>query len=136
MSEKRVMIIDDSKYIIGLLERFFIDKLQFKVVATALDGTNALELYRKHRPDLLTLDLSMPNKDGKDVLKDILNAYPEANVLIISAVRGDSMLKCMSMGAKGFIEKPLRLSDADFIADFIETVNEVIGADDVENESG
>lgn len=127
MSEKRVMIIDDSKYIIGLLERFFIDQLHFKVVATALDGTNALELYRKYKPDLLTLDLSMPNKDGKEVLKEVLEEDPDANVLIISAVRGDALLKCMSMGAKGYVEKPLRLSDSDFIADFTETVNEVVG---------
>lgn len=127
MSEKRVMIIDDSKYIIGLLERFFIDQLHFKVVATALDGTNALELYRKYRPDLLTLDLSMPNKDGKEVLKEVLEEFPDANVIIISAVRGDALLKCMSMGAKGYVEKPLRLSDSDFIADFTETVGEVVG---------
>lgn len=127
MIEKRVMIIDDSKYIIGLLERFFIDQLHFKVIATTLDGTNALELYRKYQPDLLTLDLSMPNKDGKEVLKEVLGEDPAANIIIISAVRGDAMLQCMSMGAKGYVEKPLRLSDSDFIADFIETVNDVVG---------
>ena len=127
MSEKTVIIVDDSKYIIGLLERFFVDQLHFKVVATALDGTNVLDLYKKYRPNLLTLDLSMPNKDGKVVLKEILDEDPEANILIISAVRGDAMLKCMTMGAKGYIEKPLQLSDPDFVADFIETVNEVVG---------
>ena len=130
MGEKTVMIVDDSKYIIGLLERFFVDQLHFKVVATALDGTNTLELYRKFKPDLLTLDISMPNKDGKDVLREIMIEYPNANVLIISAVRGDSMLKCMSMVAKGYIEKPLQFSDPDFVADFIETVNEVIAVQD------
>jgi two-component system, chemotaxis family, chemotaxis protein CheY len=127
MSEKSVIIIDDSKYIIGLLERFFIDQLHFKVVATAPDGTNALDLYRKFKPDLLTLDLSMPNKHGKDVLKELLNEDPVANVLIISAVRGETIMECLSMGAKGYIEKPLRFSDADFTSDFIETVNEAVG---------
>ena len=127
MSEKTVMIIDDSKYIIGLLERFFVDKLHFIVVATALDGTNVLELYRQYRPNLLTLDLSMPDKKGVDVLKDVLEADPGANVLIISAVRSDAMLKCMTMGAKGYVEKPLRFSDLDFVSDFIETVKEVCG---------
>jgi two-component system chemotaxis response regulator CheY len=127
MSEKTVMIVDDSKYIIGLLERFFTDTLHFKVVCTALDGTNALELFKRYKPDLLTLDLSMPNKDGKEVLREIMTEAPEANVLIISAVRGDAMLNCMTLGAKGYIEKPLQLSNSDFVGDFIETVNEVMG---------
>jgi len=127
MDEKTVMIVDDSKYIIGLLDRFFTDTLHFKVVCTALDGTNALELYKRYKPDLLTLDLSMPNKDGKEVLKEVMAEDQEANVLIISAVRGDAMLNCMTMGAKGYIEKPLQLSNTDFVADFIETVNEVMG---------
>ncbi|MBN1576560.1 MAG: response regulator [Chitinispirillaceae bacterium] len=127
MSEKSVIIIDDSKYIIGLLERFFIDRLHFKIIATALDGTDALNLYRKFKPDLLTLDLSMPNKNGQDVLKELLDEFPDANVLIISAIRGDAILQCLSMGAKGYIEKPLRLSNGDFVADFIETVNEAVG---------
>jgi two-component system chemotaxis response regulator CheY len=127
MSEKSVIIIDDSKYIIGLLERFFVEQLHFKVVATALDGTDALDLYRRLKPDLLTLDLSMPNKDGKDVLKELLNEFPDANILIISAIRGDAIMQCLSMGAKGYIEKPLRFTNADFVADFIESVNEAVG---------
>ena len=127
MSEKCVIIIDDSKYIIGLLERFFVEQLHFKVVATALDGTEALDLYRRFKPDLLTLDLSMPNKDGKDVLKELINEFPEANILIISAIRGDAILQCLSIGAKGYIEKPLRFSSTEFIEDFIESVKEAVG---------
>ncbi|MBN1307073.1 MAG: response regulator [Chitinispirillaceae bacterium] len=127
MSEKSVIIIDDSKYIIGLLERFFVDRLHFTIAATASDGTNAINLYRKFRPDLLTLDLSMPNKHGQEVLKELLNEFPDANVLIISAIRGDAILQCLSMGAKGYIEKPLRFTNADFVDDFIETVNESVG---------
>lgn len=127
MSEKTVMIVDDSKYIIGLLERFFTDTLHFKVVCTALDGINVLDLFKRYQPDLLTLDLSMPNKDGKEVLREVMAEKPDANVLIISAVRGDAMLNCMTMGAKGYIEKPLQLSNSEFVGDFIETVNEVMG---------
>lgn len=127
MSEKCVIIIDDSKYIIGLLERFFVEQLHFKVVATALDGTEALDLYRRFKPDLLTLDLSMPNKDGKDVLKELINEFPEANILIISAIRGDAILQCLSIGAKGYIEKPLRFSSTEFVEDFIESVKEAVG---------
>jgi two-component system chemotaxis response regulator CheY len=126
MSAKRVIIIDDSPYIIGLLERFFIDQMQFNVVATALDGTGVLELYRKFRPDLLTLDLSMPGKNGTLVLREVLREFPDANVLIISAVRGEPLLECMNAGARGYLEKPLRLSESDYIADFVESVNEAI----------
>ncbi len=129
MNEKSVVIIDDSKYIIGMLERFFVEQLHFKIAATALDGTEAVELYRRYKPDLVTLDLSMPNKDGKEVLKELLDEFPQANILVISAIRGDAVMQCLSMGAKGYIEKPLRLNNADFIADFIETVNEAVGTE-------
>lgn len=124
MSKKSVMIIDDSKYIIGLLERFFCDELDFNVVATALHGDNAIELYQKYTPDLVTLDLSMPNKSGMEVLTELLQSEPRAKVIIISAVRGESIMESLLLGAKGYIEKPLKLSDSNFKSEFIKTVDE------------
>jgi two-component system chemotaxis response regulator CheY len=127
MAEKTVMIVDDSKYITGLLEKFFKERLKFRVVATVLNGMEVLERYRELRPALVTLDISMPQKTGEVILQEIISFDPDANICIISAVRGDAMLNCMSLGAKGYIEKPLRLNDVDYVRDFRDTVNEIIG---------
>lgn len=127
MPPKKVVIIDDSKYVVDKLEQFFTTVMQFDVVATGSDGRFALELYRKYHPDLITLDMMMPNMDGMTALKEILKDDPGANVMMVSAVRGDSMLRCMVLGAKGYVEKPLRFSDPAFTEDFIETLKEILG---------
>jgi two-component system, chemotaxis family, chemotaxis protein CheY len=121
-----VIIIDDSKFLIKQIVDFFEKQLGFVVLAIGSDGNDAVELYRKHKPDLITLDITMPNKTGGEAMNEILAEFPDANVLMISAVRGEAMLECMSNGAKGYIEKPLKFNDPAFIEDFKETVNEII----------
>lgn len=122
---KTVVIVDDSKFLIKQIAQFFEKNLGFQVVATGFDGNEAVELYKKHKPDLITLDITMPNKDGQEAMKEIYAEFPDANVLMISAVRGDAMLECMNMGAKGYIEKPLKFTDPEFVKDFQETVEEI-----------
>jgi two-component system chemotaxis response regulator CheY len=127
MAQKKVIIIDDSKYVVDKLQQFFGEYLKFTVAATANDGAYALELYKRHKPDLVTLDIMMPNMDGISALKELLKYDPGANVLMVSAVRGDSMLRCMVLGAKGYVEKPVKLHDNAFVKDFTDTVHEILG---------
>ena len=122
---KTVVIIDDSKFLIKKIVVFFENEMKYQVVAQGYDGNDAVDLYRQHQPDLLALDITMPNKDGQQALEEILAEFPDANILIISAVRGDTVLECMDSGAKGYIEKPLRFNDPDFIQDFKETLDEI-----------
>jgi two-component system chemotaxis response regulator CheY len=122
---KSVILIDDSKFILEILKTFFQEKLKFNVLSTGGDGNEAIILYRKYRPDLITLDMTMPNKDGVQALKEILSEFPDAKILIISAVKGEDMLRCLSEGACGYIEKPLKMQDQIFVADFIQTVNDI-----------
>jgi two-component system chemotaxis response regulator CheY len=126
---KNVIVVDDSKFLVKQIVDFFEKEMQFKVVATGSDGNEAVELYRKHSPDLITLDITMPNKDGQQAMKEIFAEFPNANILMISAVRGDAMLECMSMGAKGYVEKPLKFGNPEFVSDFKESVNEVFTSD-------
>ncbi|MDG5815075.1 response regulator [Chitinispirillales bacterium ANBcel5] len=125
MSEKTVVIVDDSKFLLKQIVNFFESKLEFKVLASGCDGNEAVDLYKKHKPDLITLDITMPNKDGFEAMKEILQENAEANILMISAVRGNAMLECMNAGAKGYIEKPLKFNNQEFVQDFIDTVNEI-----------
>ncbi len=122
---KTVVIVDDSKFLIKQIVDFFEKQLNFEVVATGNDGNEAVDLYKKHKPDLITLDITMPNKDGEEAMKDILKEFPDANIMMVSAVRGSAMLECMAAGAKGYIEKPLKFNDSEFVEDFKETVADV-----------
>jgi len=127
MSAKKIVIIDDSKYVVDKLVKFFTEQLRCTVVATAHDGTAAVELYKRHRPDLLVLDVMMEKMDGVTALAEVLKEDPGANIIMVSAVRGDSMLRCMVLGAKGYVEKPLNLDEPGYTADFTATIKEVLG---------
>lgn len=122
---KTVVVVDDSKFLIKQIVDFFEKQLGFQVLGTGNDGNEAVELYKKLKPDLITLDITMPNKDGMDAMKEIIKDFPDANILMISAVRGSAMLECMSAGAKGYVEKPLKFADGEFVNDFRETVSEI-----------
>jgi two-component system chemotaxis response regulator CheY len=122
---KTVIIIDDSKFLQKQISHFFEKNLGFHVIAIGNDGNEAVSLYRQYKPDLITLDIAMPNKDGQQAIKEIFTEFPDANVVMISAVKGDAMLDCMKMGAKGYIEKPLKFDNAEFAKDFQDTVGEV-----------
>lgn len=120
-----VVFVDDSSFIINRLDRFFREQLDFTILGQGRDGNDAIALYEKHLPDLLTLDISMPNKRGNDAAKEIVSKHPEAKIMIISAVRGNEILECLSLGVKGYMEKPLRFEDQAYVNDFLETVHEI-----------
>lgn len=125
---RKVIVVDDSKFLVKQIVEFFESEMAFEVVGTGNDGNEAVELYEKFKPDLITLDITMPNKDGQQAMEEIITKYPDANVVMISAVRGDTMLECMSFGAKGYVEKPLKFKDAEFVADFKSTIEEALEA--------
>ena len=126
--DKSVVIVDDSKFQIMQLGRFFAEVMGFRVLASGENGEEAVELYRTHKPDLITMDLTMPKLDGRGALERILREFPEANVLVISAVKGPLLLECLNLGAKSYVEKPLRFDKEDFIRDFRSTLGEILPA--------
>jgi two-component system chemotaxis response regulator CheY len=123
-----VVIVDDSSFQTMQLGRFFADTMGFAVAATGENGEEAVELYRKHRPDLITMDLTMPKLDGRGALMKILEEFPEARVLVISAVKGPLLLDCLAIGAKSYVEKPLRFDKEDFVRDFKATIGEILNS--------
>ena len=125
---RSVVIVDDSKFQTLQLGRFFSEAMGFRVLATGEDGEQAVELYRAHRPDLLTMDLTMPRLDGRGALEQIFAEFPTARALMISAVKGPLLLDCLALGAKGYMEKPLRFDKDDFVRDFRATVEEILKA--------
>jgi two-component system, chemotaxis family, chemotaxis protein CheY len=123
--KKTVVIVDDSKFLLHMMQDYFQKVMDFEVVATGVNGMQGVELYRRFHPDLICLDLTMPIKDGQTALTEILAEFPSARVLIISAVGGPSILQCMKLGAKAYLEKPFRLEDEEFRKDFQTTLLEI-----------
>lgn len=121
--EKTVVIVDDSPFMVDLLHEFFTEQVKLRVVATGNNGMQAISLFRQHRPNLITMDLTMPVKDGKEALKVILAEFPEARVLVITSQLGPPVVECLKLGAVGYVEKPLQFDSQEFSRDFIDTVN-------------
>lgn len=116
---KRVLIVDDSSFIRVQLKSI-LAKGGFEVAGEAADGQIAVNKYKELQPDIVTMDITMPEKDGIEALKEILAIDPNAKVIMISAM-GQEMyvLKAVTSGAKGFIVKPFK---SDYV---IETLNKL-----------
>ena len=102
----RVMIADDSDAIRLVLQ----DILSIgghEIVAEAQNGAEAVEKYSQSNPDVLLLDLAMPKKDGLTVVKEIMDAHPNAKIILITASDNQNVIgDCIKHGAKAFISKP------------------------------
>jgi len=78
------------------------------VVAQAGDGVRAVELYRAHRPDVTMMDLRMPQMGGSEATAAILGEFPEARVIVLSAMDGDEAIyRALQAGARGYLLKDL-----------------------------
>lgn len=101
----KILLCDDNKSVLKLLETK-LKELGHEVVALARDGEECIRLYQDLRPDLLLLDLTMPNMDGREVLSEIIALDQLAKVIMVSAiVNADIQGECLKIGAKQFLSK-------------------------------
>ena len=106
MAEKRVLIVDDA-LIMRKRIREIAEAAGWQVAGEAQDGEEAVALYQHQQPDLVTLDIIMPQLDGVSALKTIIEADPRARVVMVSAVNQKGKLaECIQAGAIDFIVKP------------------------------
>ena len=99
------MIVDDAA-IMRMRLREILDP-HFEIVSEAGDGEEALINYEMTNPDFITLDITMPKMNGIETLKNIVSKYPNAKVVIVSAVGQKKLVfEALSTGAKDFIVKP------------------------------
>ncbi|SJZ94905.1 response regulator [Selenihalanaerobacter shriftii] len=103
--EKEVLIVDDASFM-RLMISDILNNAGFKVVGEARSGAEAIKLYEMLKPDLVTMDISMPDKDGVVAVKEILKIDSKANILICSAIEESIVIKAIKVGAKDFIVKP------------------------------
>lgn len=102
----RLLIVDDSNVIRRRIERSQ-NLSQLEVVGTARDGREAIERFIETDPDVVTMDITMPNMNGIDCVEELVRMKPGVLILIVSALADKATaVEAMEKGANGFLNKP------------------------------
>jgi two-component system, chemotaxis family, chemotaxis protein CheY len=102
----RVMIVDDAEFM-RMIIRDILLMHGHEVVAEIGDGEEAIQTYIEVKPDIVLMDIIMPDMDGKEALKKLLIIDPEAKVVMCSSLGQQALItESMKIGAMGFIIKP------------------------------
>jgi two-component system, chemotaxis family, chemotaxis protein CheY len=105
---KRVLIVDDALFMRTMLSDIFVEA-GWEVVAEAESGEQAIEDYNNFKPDIVTMDVVMPEMSGIDALQKILKIDPEARIVVCSALgQKHLIIDAIQAGAKDFIVKPFK----------------------------
>ncbi|MCL6600195.1 MAG: response regulator [Alicyclobacillus macrosporangiidus] len=104
----KILIADDSAFMRMMLKNILTEG-GHEIVAEAANGREVIDLYRSHHPDIVTLDITMPEMDGLEALKVLKASYPEAKVIMCSAMGQQNMvIEAIQSGAISFIVKPFK----------------------------
>ena len=118
---KKVLIVDDAS-VVRLMIKKALKEGDFEIVGEAVNGIDALTKYKELRPDIVTMDITMPEVDGIQATKDIIAFDENAKVVIMSGIEQKEMLwQAIKAGAASYIVKPFENDRV------ISTLNEVIG---------
>lgn len=121
MEKIRLLLADDHKMVREGLKAFFAPNEDFEVVAEAVDGLEAVEKAVQIKPDIILLDLLMPNMNGVEAATQIKNKFPDARIIIItSSLEETQVIASIKAGASGYL---LKDSSPDEIEDAIKKVH-------------
>jgi DNA-binding NarL/FixJ family response regulator len=102
----RILVADDHYVVRMGVTAIINNEPDMEVVAEAVNGLQAVELFEKHKPDLVLLDSRMPLKDGVQAAKEIQDRHPAARILMLTAFDGDEDIhKALAAGAQGYVLK-------------------------------
>jgi two-component system chemotaxis response regulator CheY len=115
----KILIVDDASFMRGSL-KYIAENAGHEVVGMARDGSEALQLYKELKPDLVTLDILMKGQDGLSALEAIRKQSPEAKVIMVTALgQEEKQEEARRLGASGYIRKPFKQTQ---VVDEIESV--------------
>ena len=107
MNKITFVITDDAIFMRTLLRKIIEQSDEFEVVGEASNGLEAIDAAEKYQPDILTLDITMPEMDGIQAVKEILKVSPKTRIIMVSAMGQQSMvIEAIKQGAKDFVVKP------------------------------
>jgi len=113
MENIRVMIVDDSTFSIAVLKRM-LQKDGIEIVATALNMKDAIQKAQEIKPDLITMDMTLPDGDGIECTKEILKHLHDTKIIAISAMMDEEIIqRAKKVGIKGYLQKPVDQTDLD-----------------------
>lgn len=116
----KLMIVDDASFMRVLIRRM-IDKTNYEIVCEATDGKDAIVKFMQYRPDVITMDITMPNLNGIEALKAIKKISAAVKVIMVSAMGQEELVKEAIMnGASSFIVKPFK---EDKLIELLEAIN-------------
>ncbi|NMB33327.1 MAG: response regulator [Clostridium sp.] len=107
MKNLRFVVVDDAVFMRTLLRKMIEETDTYKVVGEASNGYEAIEQVRIYKPDIITLDITMPELDGISAIEEILKVSPETRIIMVSAMGQQAMvIDAIKMGARDFVVKP------------------------------
>jgi len=105
---KKILVVDDAAFM-RLSLKMMLEKNGFEVVGEAENGRKAIEMYKMLNPEIVTMDITMPDMDGVEALAEIIKFDSKANVIMLSAMGQEGKIRdAVLNGAKGFIVKPFK----------------------------
>jgi len=104
----RTLVADDASFMREMIKEI-VEPEGFEVIAEAGDGMDAVEMFREHSPDIVTMDIVMPKKSGIEAVKNIIELDPGAKIVMCSALGQEALvMEALKAGAKDFIVKPFK----------------------------
>jgi two-component system chemotaxis response regulator CheY len=108
MSSLRIMVVDDSALTAKKLQKI-LEEAGHRIVSLCTTGRGAVDAYATVRPDIVTMDIAMPDMNGIDASRAILAQAPEAIIIMVTAHGQEQMVvEAIDAGAKGYLLKPIR----------------------------
>ena len=105
----KIMIVEDSATVAHVLKSM-LERLGHEVVGIAKSGAQALRFYDYFTPDLVTMDVRLPDMDGMAVTEKLLATYPRAQIIVVTGVdQQDTVAQAVKAGAKAYILKPFQI---------------------------
>ena len=102
----RILTVDDHPLLREGIAFLVKSQQDMELVAEASDGEEAIEQFRRHRPDITLMDIRMPNLNGTEAISRIRNEFPDARIIVLSTYAGDvQVLRAIKAGARGYIVK-------------------------------
>jgi two-component system chemotaxis response regulator CheY len=109
--KKRLLIVDDSSIMRRTIEKNLAD-YDLEIIGQASNGAEALEIVKQEKPDVMTLDITMPEMNGIECLEEVMKIHPTCKVMIITALSDKfTGLVALDKGARGFMYKPVSAED-------------------------
>lgn len=111
MKNLNFVVVDDAVFMRTLLKRMIEETEGYTVVGEGGNGYEAINQAKKHKPDVMTLDITMPELDGVNAIREILNESPDTKIIMVSAMGQQTMvIDAIKMGARDFVIKPFEKS--------------------------